>query len=133
MAFVGRERELVLLARALQAGADGRMSRVAITGSAGIGVTRLLDELIARVAASTAWSSRGAPHHESTRGVPFSALGEARFGRARAAPRRSLSAIVGDAGTTSSRSCPGSRPRLERLGIDCSRTRSKRPTRWPAA
>ena len=50
MAFVGRERELAQLAGALQRGAEGKTSRVAVSGSAGVGVSRLLDELISRMA-----------------------------------------------------------------------------------
>ena len=49
MAFVGRERELARLAAALQRAVAGRPSRVVLTGTAGAGVTRLLDELTARV------------------------------------------------------------------------------------
>ncbi len=49
MVFVGRERELARLAGALQRAVAGRPSRVVVTGPAGAGVTRLLDELATRV------------------------------------------------------------------------------------
>jgi predicted ATPase len=42
--FVGRERELNRLATALDATAAGRASSLLVTGAAGIGITRLLDE-----------------------------------------------------------------------------------------
>jgi DNA-binding CsgD family transcriptional regulator/tetratricopeptide (TPR) repeat protein len=49
--FVGRERELARLGDALENAAGGRPSTVVVTGTAGIGVTRLLDEAARRVAA----------------------------------------------------------------------------------
>ena len=49
MVFVGRERELARLAGALQRAVAGRPSRVVLTGTAGSGASRLLDELAARV------------------------------------------------------------------------------------
>ena len=52
MSFVGRERELAVLGGALQQAADGRPSRVLMTGPAGIGSTRLLDELVRRIGSS---------------------------------------------------------------------------------
>src|SRR5919109_3366698 len=47
--FVGRERELARLGDALESAAGGRASTVVVTGTAGIGVTRLLDEAERRV------------------------------------------------------------------------------------
>jgi DNA-binding CsgD family transcriptional regulator/tetratricopeptide (TPR) repeat protein len=49
--FVGRERELARIGDALESAAGGRASTVVVTGTAGIGVTRLLDEAERRVAA----------------------------------------------------------------------------------
>ncbi len=51
MVFVGRERELARLAGALQRAVGGQPSRVVLAGSAGMGATRLLDELAIRVEA----------------------------------------------------------------------------------
>src|SRR3954454_16728012 len=95
MAFIGREHELELLARALEAGADGRMSRVAITGAAGIGVTRVIDELLARVAAIDSVVVARGTAREPTRGVPFSAAGAALSGALAASSDERLAAIVG--------------------------------------
>jgi tetratricopeptide (TPR) repeat protein len=47
--FVGRERELARLGDALENAAGGRASTVVLTGTAGIGATRLLDEAVRRV------------------------------------------------------------------------------------
>ena len=49
MAFLGRERELAQLAEAVRRVAEGRLGSVVVTGPAGIGCTRLLDELSNRV------------------------------------------------------------------------------------
>src|SRR5262245_26232654 len=53
MSFVGRERELARLGGALQLAADGRSSRVLLTGPAGMGVSTLLDELVRRIGSSS--------------------------------------------------------------------------------
>jgi DNA-binding CsgD family transcriptional regulator/tetratricopeptide (TPR) repeat protein len=50
MAFIGRERELAALGAALQRSSQRELTRVAISGPLGIGVTRLLDELETRIA-----------------------------------------------------------------------------------
>ena len=50
MAFIGRERELAAVGAALQRSSQRELTRVAISGPLGIGVTRLLDELETRIA-----------------------------------------------------------------------------------
>jgi DNA-binding CsgD family transcriptional regulator/tetratricopeptide (TPR) repeat protein len=50
MAFIGRERELAVVGTALQRSSQRELTRVAISGPLGIGTTRLLDELEARIA-----------------------------------------------------------------------------------
>src|SRR5512146_889251 len=47
--FVGRERELSRLAVALEAAALGRSPRILLSGTGGIGVSRLVSETIRRV------------------------------------------------------------------------------------
>lgn len=48
--FIGRERELARLAEALEGAAAGRTRTVLISGTGGIGISRLLDETARRVA-----------------------------------------------------------------------------------
>ena len=48
--FVGRERELARLADALEATAEGRSSTILISGSSGLGASRLIDEAERRIA-----------------------------------------------------------------------------------
>jgi len=50
MAFIGRERELAVVGAALQRSSQRALTRVAISGPLGIGITRLLDELETRIA-----------------------------------------------------------------------------------
>lgn len=50
MELIGRERELAALGAALQRAADGQPSRLALAGSVGMGMSRLLDELCQRLA-----------------------------------------------------------------------------------
>src|SRR3954452_3461804 len=50
--FVGREPELARLGEAIAATADGRASTVLVAGSAGLGVTRFVDEAFERATAS---------------------------------------------------------------------------------
>ena len=47
--FVGRERELSHLAVALEAAADGRSPRLLVSGRGGVGVSRLVTEVVRRV------------------------------------------------------------------------------------
>ena len=47
--FVGREREISRLAVTLEAAAVGRTGRIVLSGPAGVGVTRLVDETVSRV------------------------------------------------------------------------------------
>ena len=52
--YIGRERELGQLAAAIDAGARGRATTVLLAGTAGVGVSRLIDETIVRAASSGA-------------------------------------------------------------------------------
>jgi DNA-binding CsgD family transcriptional regulator/tetratricopeptide (TPR) repeat protein len=77
MAFVGRERELARLADALQRAADGRHGRVVLTGPAGIGVTRILDELTQRIAGVPGVVVARGTALDSCAGEAYQALGVA--------------------------------------------------------
>jgi DNA-binding CsgD family transcriptional regulator/tetratricopeptide (TPR) repeat protein len=58
--LVGRSRELAVLAAALDAAAAGRPGALLLTGTAGVGKTRLVDELLARAERVGALALRGA-------------------------------------------------------------------------
>ena len=74
--LVGRQRELAALLEALAAASAGRGSVVAILGEAGIGKTRLTEELVARAAAQDCRVLR-AQAHETERILPFALWAEA--------------------------------------------------------
>lgn len=118
MAFVGRERELAQLAGALQRGADGNTSRVAVSGSAGVGVSRLLDELIKRMAGLPGLVVARGVASEPTRGVPYGPISDALDAALAATPDERMAAIVGEAGHDLAALLPALGSRLDRLGIE---------------
>jgi DNA-binding SARP family transcriptional activator len=74
--FIGRDHELSILAQHLQL-ASARSGRVvAIIGEAGVGKTRLTEELVARVTREQVLVLRGRAY-ESSRGLPFALWVEA--------------------------------------------------------
>ena len=84
MAFLGRERELAQLAEAVRRVAEGRLGRVVLTGPAGIGCTRLLDELSTRVSSVPGVLACRGRAYEPGMGIPYQAVGGAlacSFGR----------------------------------------------------
>lgn len=117
MAFVGRERELAQLAGALQRGADGKTSRVAVSGPAGVGVTRLLDELTRRMAGLSGLVVARGVASEPTRGVPYGPVSDALAAALQATPDDRLAFVVGDAGHDLATLLSGLAPRLDRLDI----------------
>src|SRR5262245_38371226 len=68
--FVGRERELAALVRHLQAAAERRGRVLAIIGEAGVGKTRLTEELVAQISPEQVLVLRGRSY-ESSRGLPL--------------------------------------------------------------
>lgn len=118
MSFVGRERELALLGGALQQAADGRPSRVFMTGPAGIGSTRLLDELVRRIGGATDVTVvRGtsiAPASEEPFAPVVEGLESALANHSDARLRR----VVDRAGHDVAALLPGLAERMASLGID---------------
>lgn len=114
--FVGRERELASVATVLAAAAAGRPSTVFLSGTAGIGATRLLDESQRRlvglevpftVLRGRAWEG-GEPYAPvvSAFGPALAALGD-----------RDLPAVLGPAAETFAGLVPELAPRLAALGV----------------
>ncbi len=109
------------LADALQRGADGRTSRVALIGQPGIGISRLLDELQRRMAGLPGLVVARGTADEPSAGVPYKALSEA-IDRALAATSDDrLSFIVGSAGHDLCALLPEITVRLDALAIERSR------------
>ncbi len=127
MAFLGRERELALLAEAVRRAAEGRSGRVVVTGSAGIGCTRLLDELSLRVSSvSGVVAARGRAHEPAMR-VPYQAVSEALGGALAQLPDDDLPAVIGTAGHDLCVLVLDLASRLDVLGIDRSPPRLTAP------
>jgi DNA-binding CsgD family transcriptional regulator/tetratricopeptide (TPR) repeat protein len=117
MAFVGRERELAQLAGALQRVAEGRPGRVVLTGPAGIGSTRLLDELSRRLASvPDVIVARGAAV-EPASGEPYQALIEALEAALDRVTEDRLPTAVGGSGHDLAQLVPVLSARLDRAGL----------------
>ena len=116
MGFVGRERELGRLGAALERAVDGQLARVVVTGSTGLGTSRLLTELERRlfgepgftVARGTAW--------EPFNGHPYGALSEALHGPLSALSDDELRDVAGSAGHELAMLLPDLGPRLALAG-----------------
>lgn len=118
MAFVGRERELAELAGALQRGAEGNTSRVVVSGPAGAGVSRLLDELIKRMAGLSGLVVVRGVAREPTSGVPYGPISAALEAALAATSDEQLPFVVGEAGHDLAALLPSLAVRLDRLAID---------------
>lgn len=93
--LVGREVELVRAGAALRRAREGRPAAVLVEGPAGIGKTRLCEEL-ADQAAADGWLVLRAAARESTRSLPYAPLTEAVGGLLLQRP--DLARALGDAG-----------------------------------
>ncbi len=118
MAFLGRERELAQLAEAVRRVAEGRLGRVVLTGPAGIGCTRLLDELATRVSSVPGVLACRGRAYEPAQGLPYQAVGDGLSRTFDEVPDERLAAVVGPAGHDLCVLVPELGKRLDRLGID---------------
>jgi DNA-binding CsgD family transcriptional regulator/tetratricopeptide (TPR) repeat protein len=116
MAFIGRERELALVASALQRAAEGEPTRVALSGPLGIGLSSLLDELGDRLAGVAGVVVARARCYSVRSGVPYGPLAAALAGPLDAAPDKLLGSIDGPAAYDLCALVPSLRPRFEELG-----------------
>ncbi len=118
MPFVGRERELAQLAGTLERGAEGMTSRVVLAGPAGIGITRLLDELESRIAdlpgVVVARGCADAP----TAGIAYRSLSDALGSALAKVPDAQLGKVIGPSGHDMAALIPDLGSRLDSLDID---------------
>ena len=117
MAFVGRDRELGRLAAGLERAADHRPGRIALTGPAGIGISRLLSELETRLAGLPNVVVLRGGAHEPLGGVPYAPLAQALRPVLTTLPDDRLAAAIGTAGTEIAALLPGLAGRLADLGL----------------
>ncbi len=117
MAFVGRERELARLAAGLERAASLQPARIALTGPAGIGVSRLLTELQARLADLPDVVVLRAAAYEPQEGVPYAPLAAALAPSLEALGDEQLVTVIGAAGLEIAALVPGLTDRLARLDL----------------
>ena len=118
MAFLGRERELAQLAEAVRRVAEGRLGRVVLTGPAGIGCTRLLDELTKRVSSVPGVLACRGRAYEPAMGVPYQAVSDALASCFSQLPDERVAGVVANMGDDICALVPELQARLEALGID---------------
>jgi predicted ATPase len=115
MAFVGRERELGRLAAGLERAAGGGPVRIALTGPAGVGISRLLDEIEVRLRdVAEVTVLRGAAFAPLS-GMPYAPLADALRSVLIALPDGPLQRVVGLAGQDLGTLLPELRGRLGAL------------------
>ncbi|MGZ3641125.1 MAG: helix-turn-helix transcriptional regulator [Candidatus Limnocylindrales bacterium] len=117
MAFVGRERELARLAAGLERAARGDGARLALVGPAGIGVTRLLTELEARLAGLPDVVVARGTAYAPLSGTPYAALGEALAAALASVSDARLAEVLGPWRHDLLLLVPGLATRLEALGV----------------
>ena len=118
MVFLGRERELAQLAEAVRRVAEGRLGRVVLTGPAGIGCTRLLDELSERISSVPGVTACRGRAYEPAQLTPYQSVSDALATTIEQVPDGDLPGVVGAAGHDLCVLVPSLAARLDQLGID---------------
>src|SRR5688572_13678484 len=93
--LVAREAELGQLLEVVEVAAEGRPQLVVISGEAGIGKTRLVSEVLARVRAGGSRVLSGGCLDIGDASVPYLPLAEALRALARTTPRDELDRLLG--------------------------------------
>jgi DNA-binding CsgD family transcriptional regulator/tetratricopeptide (TPR) repeat protein len=117
MAFVGRERELARLAAGLERAASRQPARIALRGPAGIGISRLLTELQARLADLPDVVVLRAAAYEPQEGVPYAPLSAALGPSLESLDDERLADVIGSAGLEATELVPSIAQRVRRLGL----------------
>jgi DNA-binding CsgD family transcriptional regulator/tetratricopeptide (TPR) repeat protein len=116
--FVGRERVLERIALGLQSVVDGRPTTLVLSGTAGIGLTRLLAETQRRIGSL---AEPFVPVHglslPATAGVPYAPISSALERLLAPLPDDTLAELVGPTGDAIARLIPSQALRLEELGL----------------
>jgi len=128
--FVGRERELARLADALELTAEGRSSTILISGSSGLGASRLIDEAERRIASLPETFAvvrcRARPGRAGDSYAPV-AIGLERL--VAGLPDRDLARVAGTGAEELAKLLPGIVSRLDGLGLLPSRASVTEPER----
>jgi DNA-binding CsgD family transcriptional regulator/tetratricopeptide (TPR) repeat protein len=116
--FVGRERVLERVAVGLQNVADGRPNALILSGTAGIGLTRLVGETSRRIGAlAEPFAAIHGAALPATSGVPYAPVAAALQRLLAPLPDDVLATLVGPTGDAIARLVPAIRPRLEALEL----------------
>ncbi|MGA3031362.1 MAG: LuxR C-terminal-related transcriptional regulator [Candidatus Limnocylindrales bacterium] len=116
--FVGRERQLERIAVGLQAAVDGNPSALVLSGTAGLGLSRLLGETMRRIGAlAEPFATVHGVAVPATAGVPYAPITAALERLLIPVPADTLAALVGPTGDAIARLVPSLRPRLEELEL----------------
>jgi len=122
--FIGRERQLERLAVGLQSAADGQPNALILSGTAGLGLTRLLAETRRRVSAlAEPFATVHGVAGPATAGVPYAPVTSALEALLRPMPDETLVELVGLTGDAIAHLLPRLQPRLAALELLPARTR----------
>jgi DNA-binding CsgD family transcriptional regulator/tetratricopeptide (TPR) repeat protein len=116
--FVGRERQLERMAVGLQGAADGKPNALVLTGTAGLGLSRLLDETRRRIGAlAEPFAAVHGVALPATSGVPYAPVTAALESLLDPLPDETLAALVGPTGDALARLVPSLQTRLAQLEL----------------
>jgi DNA-binding CsgD family transcriptional regulator/tetratricopeptide (TPR) repeat protein len=116
--FVGRERQLERIAIGLQNAVDGKPGALILSGTSGIGLSRLLGETRHRIGAlAQPFAAVHGVARPATSGVPYAPIAAALEQLLTPLPDDTLSALVGPTGDAIARLVPSLGPRLETLEL----------------
>jgi len=122
--FIGRDRQLERIAIGLQSGADGKPNALLLSGTAGLGLTRLLGETRRRVSALVEpFAILHGMALPATAGVQYAPVTAALEALLRPMPDETLVTLVGPAGDAIARLVPRLEPRLAALELLSTRPR----------
>ena len=116
--FVGREGLIERIAAGLQGAADGKPNTLVLSGTAGLGLSRLLGETRRRIASlPEPFASVRGVALPATSGVPYAPITSALEDLLAPLPDETLAALVGPTGDALARLVPGIKPRLAELEL----------------
>jgi DNA-binding CsgD family transcriptional regulator/tetratricopeptide (TPR) repeat protein len=116
--FIGRETVMERIALGLQGIADGSPSTLLLSGTSGLGLTRLLAETSRRIGSlAEPFITIHGIATPSTSGVPYAPVTAALQRLLTPLPDDALAALVGPSGDSIARLVPAIQPRLEKLDL----------------
>jgi DNA-binding CsgD family transcriptional regulator/tetratricopeptide (TPR) repeat protein len=131
--FVGRERALERVAFGLQSASDGKPNTLVLSGTAGLGISRLLSETERRVGAlAEPFATLHGVASPATSGVPYAPISAALGSLLLPASDEQLAELVGPTGDVIARLVPELKPRLAALDLLPARV-SVAATEWREA